>query len=286
MDEQTKGVCGSCGYPQEAGHSDDCARTKKEQNHGEHSFSNLSAKLEKVGYDKTNILTVCTEENLIGHGGNADVYQIPGVETYVVRVKQWGNGGHEIQSEIEEVEDVFPEFNVGQAVAKMPEDGIFFLKRQTGIPAGVPYGEIRRKGGEKADSMYAEHSKRAAEMPQSAYDEFAKLLIVINERDHQFDPSKANNVLVDVESGSFNLVDINKREEGSTYRNSITDMIVTLIDNSYAWKYRGEIPLETYRKKIIEKCLEAGKKTGLYIPRPEETDTSLDYSFELAGQKR
>ena len=209
-------------------------------------------------------MDICTDKNLIGHGGNANVYKIPSVEKYVLKVAHARKKGVEAAGELKEIKDVFPEFNVGQAVAEIAEDGVYFLRRQKGISAGVPYGEIRSKR-ENSDPIYEEHLKRAAEMPQSAYDEFARMLLVINERDRQFDPSKANNVLVDVESGKFNLVDINQRGENSTYKNGLGDMVITLMDNAYAWRYKGQAPLEIYRKMILDKCIEAGKKVGLQI---------------------
>lgn len=283
MAEQYNGVCSSCGYPTETGHSKDCRLNRKEQSSGEYSFSDLLAELEKVCFDKDKILDICTEDNLIGHGGNADVYKIPNVEKYVLRVlrraKAKGEG-----SEIEEVKDEFSEFNVGQAVAKISDAEIYFLKKQKGIPAGVPHGRIRREG-KNSDPIYEEHLKRAAEMPQSAYDEFAKILVAINVRGYNFDPSKANNVLLDVENGKFNLVDVNKRNENSTYENEMADMVITLMDNSYAWRYKGSAPLESYRKVILDKCIEAGKKVGLHLPEAGK-NSSLDYSFKLAGQER
>ncbi len=185
---------------------------------------------------------------------------------------------------IEEVRGELPEFNVGQAVAKVSGAEIYFLKKQKGIPAGVPHGKIRREG-KNSDPIYEDHLKRAAEMPQSAYDEFAKILVAINARGYNFDPSKASNVLLDVESGKFNLVDINKRNENSVYKNEMADMVITLMDNSYAWKYNGSAPVDAYRKIILDKCIEAGKKVGLHLPEAGK-NSSLDYSFKLAGQER
>ncbi len=45
-------------------------------------------------------------------------------------------------------------------------------------------------------------------MPQSAYDDFATMLLNLEKKGLMFDPSKANNVLVDTPGKSFNLVDI------------------------------------------------------------------------------
>lgn len=283
MAEQHRSVCSSCGCPTEAGHAKDCQLNREEQNGWEYSFSDLLAELEKAGFDKDKISDICREENLVGHGGNADVYKIPNVEKYVLRVVRWKRGGGEV-GKIEEVKDELPELNVGQAVAKMSGAEIYFLKKQRGIPAGVPHGKMRREG-ENADPIYEEHLKRAAEIPQSAYDEFARILVAINARGYNFDPSKANNVLLDAEKGEFNLVDVNKRSENSAYKNEMADMVIVLMDNSYAWRYKGTAPVEDYRKTILGKCIEAGKKVGLHLPEAGK-NSSLDYSFKLAGQER
>jgi hypothetical protein len=205
------------------------------------------------------------------------------LKKYVLRVVRWKKGGREA-GKIEEVQDDLPELNVGQAVARMSNAEIYFLKKQKGIPAGVPHGKIRCEG-KNADPVYEEHLKRAAEMPQSAYDKFAKILVAINARGYIFDPSKANNVLLDTENGEFNLVDINKRSKNSTYKNEVADMVITLMDNSYAWRYKGTAPIEDYRKTILDKCIEAGEKVGLHLPEAGK-NSSLDYSFKLAGRER
>jgi predicted nucleic acid-binding Zn ribbon protein len=80
MVEKHSSICSSCGCPAEAGHSKDCQLNREEQSGAEYTFSDLLAELEGAGFDKDKILDICTEENIVGHGGNADVYKIPNVE--------------------------------------------------------------------------------------------------------------------------------------------------------------------------------------------------------------
>ena len=252
----------------------------------EPSFGDLVESMgrsDKPAFDEKRVLNFCTKENFLGRGKNANVYEIPGMEKYVLKVEHGVEQKKEVDGKIEEVKDVFPEFNFGQAVARISNEGIYLLKKQNGVPAGVPNGDARKKS-EIGDTVYEDHLQRTSEIPQSAYDEFAESLIVINHRDHQFDP-KFGNVLVDPEKGKFNLVDITKRNEGSNYKNGIVDMMVSLMDNSYAGRYKGVAPVEGYRKEILQKCIEAGKKVGWEIPEPGEKP-SIDYSFKLAGIER
>lgn len=289
MSEYSRAACELCQYPSEAGHAIDCptktsAVVETETNKPEHSFEDLTVELNKAGLDKTNLLSSCTPENFLGQGGNAEVYTISGVEKYVLKISNSRRKDTPISGEIIKVDDKFPEFNIGQAVGEVTGEGILLLRKQAGIPAGVPYGEIR-KNQEKGDLAYEEHLKRASEMPQAAYDEFAKMLLIINERNHKFDPSKASNILVDVEANRFNMVDINENESNSNYQNNVGELVVVLMDNSYAWKYKGNIPLDNYRKIILEKCIEAGKRVGWEVPAVG-ISSSLDYSFKLAGESR
>lgn len=254
---------------------------------GEYRYSvgNLLSDLNRVGIDRKRLSDVFTKENHLGHGGNAEVYAIPGVEQYVIKVANSINSGHEVMGEIEDLADIFPEHNFGQAIARVSGEPIYFLKKQFGIPAGVPYGEIRRAKGEAADRMYEEHLRRTAAMPQSAYDELLRDLMIINERDCKFDPSKASNVLVDFENERFNVLDIERRRKDSEYTNSAADMVIVLMDNAYAYQYKGTVDLTLYRKIILDKCLEAGKKFGWQIPA-KGVNASFDHSFTLAGQER
>lgn len=289
MSENSRTVCEFCQYPSEAGHAIDCptkisVTVETETNKPEHSFADLTAELNKAGLDKTNLLDSCSLENFLGQGGNAEVYSIPGVEKYVLKISNYRRKDASISGEITKVDDKFPEFNIGQAVGEVAGEGILLLRKQAGIPAGVPHGEIR-KNQEKGDLAYEEHLKRTSEMPQVAYDEFARMLLIINARDHKFDPSKSSNVLVDTDIQRFNMVDINESEPNSNYQNNAGELAVVLMDNSYAWQYKGNVPLDNYRKIILEKCIEAGKKVGWEVPAVG-VNPSLDYSFKLAGEPR
>lgn len=87
-------------------------------------------------------------ENLLGSGGNASVFSIPGLEGYCLRVPNGRFGADTSIEPLKPIEDRFPDINLGQAVASL--GGSLLLKEQKGIPAGVPYGEMRKIGGEPA----------------------------------------------------------------------------------------------------------------------------------------
>jgi hypothetical protein len=246
----------------------------------QYSFAALLSAMSARGLAAVDLLRSVCQNNLLGQGGNAAVYAIPGIPDFVVRVPTWEGGERALPScTLVQVEDPLPDLNVGQAVAQLGNCQI--LKRQNGIPAGVPYGPVRRAWGEEAVGLYFDSLARAARMPQAAYDRFAATLLIVNEHGFQFDPSKANNVLIDEPSASFNLVDLSRRSEGSSYRDSLVSMSVTLMDTPCAWKVPDRSQIEPSYREILSKCLRACSHTGL----PINLCSSAEYCFNLAGMQ-
>lgn len=248
-------------------------------------LADFKAKLVELGItnEQTLLQKSSTTENLLGSGGNASVFAIPGLEGYVLRVPHGVFSENQLAA-IEPVEDKFPEMNLGQAVASM---GTFtVLKEQRGIPGGVPTGEIRKRGGEEAELVYQYWLEKAASMPQDAYDSLAQLFAFLREHRLNFDPSKANNILLDLDKQVFNVVDLNPTDVGREPVNNLNYMVIPLMDNGYAWQVKNperEAGLTELRKEILLKSYEAAKKAGL--PVPPEDDSSLEYSFKLAGME-
>lgn len=214
---------------------------------------------------------------VIGRGGNANVYEIPGTE-YVLRVLK-NRTAKEI-TKLEPVEDGLKDVSVGQAV--LEGDGVQVLRRQRGETAGLSSSDTKYtkdttpEGQSKNDSAYERATKMAADMPQSAYDQWAAELATVAKRGYNFDPSKSNNLLIDSEAGRFNMVDVNKSK--TPYKAGLSDMLVVLMGNTYGYKYKGR-NLEAERQAIYRKSLEAAQKAGL----PLELGSSGKYSLELAG---
>ena len=219
------------------------------------------------------VLSALQNKIELGRGGNAIVYDIPGTD-FVARVPK-GSALPATSDAVVTVADPFDGKNFGQPVAKVGE--IQILRRQNGIPAGLAIPKNLTQ--EEADTQYATAVNAAASMPQSAFDKFAADLMFLNSRGASFDPSKSNNVLIDPNSGQFNLVDINQNK-AKDYNNSFADMAITLIGNTYAYKYKGSESLKSAYRQIYDKSLIAAKKTGLEI---DKDSSSLKYSEKLAG---
>lgn len=244
----------------------------------------FQAQLERVGLSNPDDLIVRSSvtENLVGSGGNSSVYKIPEVEEYVLRVPNGRFGGDTSMGVLEPVDDRLPELNIGQAVARM--GGHKILKRQLGVPAGVPYGPIRQSA--EGILLYQKSLARAAEMPQTSYDSLAYLFQLLNSNALNFDPSKSNNILIDEKNMVFNVVDINPPDHGAKTHNDLGRMVVPLMDNAFASKVKNsdiDALLTESRKTILLKSIQASKTANL--PPVDPKDDSLAYSFELAGVK-
>lgn len=213
---------------------------------------------------------------ILGHGGNATVYGIN--DQFALRIPKSATGKR--LGNIVPVEDPFPGRNFGQVVATAGDAQI--VRRQAGVPAGVPFGAER--SGPNAAKVYAESTQRAAEMPQSAYDDLARDLMFLNENGYQFDPSKANNLLIDTAGKKFNVVDLNPR--AGDYRNGAHELAVVLMDNAFANYPAGAegLPPEMteWRKQILSKVRKAAEETGLPL---NEDDPSFRFSKQLAGER-
>jgi hypothetical protein len=209
----------------------------------------------------------------LGRGGNAIVFDLPGTP-YVVRVPK-GSSAPKAADPVVPANDPFEGRNFGQPLFTV--GNVQILRRQEGTPAGLT--NYKTLAPEKANEQYEQAIMAAAQMPQEAYDQFAADLKYLNDKGARFDPSKSNNVLIDTRSGRFNLVDINQKES-SGYKNSFGDMVITLIGNTYAWRYKGFTDLTEYRRAIYLKSLAAAQKAGLEI---NESDPSVAYSRKLAG---
>lgn len=246
----------------------------------------LIEQLKYLGLDSFEKVTaIATDENFLGEGGNASIFAIPNNDQYVVRIQHRAWVGP-TEGELELLESPFSDMNVGQAVARL--GNAFILKRQEGIPAGLTHVEIRRLGltHELANLDYLQRTTLAANMPQQAYDELAELIRIINEKGYNFDPSKPNNILIDEKRKRFNLIDLNSRDPSSDYRDTLTSLVVPLMNNSYAWQVNDpdiEQHLVVQRGKILEKAIQASIKANL--PVSGEGDSSLEYSFKIAGRE-
>ena len=216
--------------------------------------------------------------NLLGKGGNANVFTTSDPR-YVLRVEKSAWSGKEAVTaeniQLKLVEDKFAGMNFGQAVAE--GGGAKLLLKQDGEPAGLD--PLKTKPGfEKAaaDNIapFRESLERTANMPQEAYDNLMGELLALEAMGYAIDPSKSNNILVDPETGKFNIVDVNDGK-GVTSNNVDSILVMLLANgNSNSFRVYRESLKSTYRT-IFDKVMLAGEKAGM--------DLTLSGSGEMSA---
>lgn len=239
------------------------------------------------------IFSALSEDTFIGRGGNASVYRIQGHSEYALRVpnhllKIFADVVHEPN----EIEDpLFQGRNFGQPLVEYG-DGITLLYLQEGMPVGVPpylRNGSKARPSEENDITYAESTKIAAEMPLEAYIEMLEDVKFLRSIDKRFDPSKSNNMLMDIQIQRFKFVDIMTKNPGSDYDNCPQELVTMLFDNSYAWQYKGDQAdeIQENRINILNKIILAAERLEMPLSKNEaEEDASFSYSLTLAGYEK
>lgn len=212
----------------------------------------------------------------IGEGSANIAYEIPENLEYVMRFpRESAKSGM-----LKIVEDIFPELNIGQTVAEI--GNIKVSKKQTGIPAGVPYKD--RLGGSMQNVLtYRKHIFRTAEMPQAAYDDLADTFKRLNEHGYSFDMANPNNILVDEKNKKFNLVDDLNEIVDDEDQNSYASLALPLIDTFFAPNLSFSADIAPSWKVIIEKSRKAAQNADL--PQPQKNLSCLNYILSLAGMR-
>lgn len=220
-------------------------------------------------------------ENFLGRGGNGAVYKLDFTDDFVVKVPEFATKSPKT-GPLQKVDDIMPEANIGQPVAKMGD--YLILKKQNGFAAGAPDARSRRSmTPEAAEAVYARSINESAALPQSAYDELAVLMVNLEKRGLQFDPSKPGNILIDTAAKRFNLVDISPTNATSPRHHTVSDIIVPLMDNYFTGSVLSDKGLK-YRAQlaqIIDKATRAARSASMHPAAG--ADSSLQYSYKLAG---
>ena len=191
---------------------------------------------EKTDFINTQLINIIRNpENVIGSGFVHTAYSIPQNEEYVLRVESdalpYIDFKNINKAKIEDVEDKDLDINIGQAVANIvlkndwddPYTVINVLKKQTGESVGVqpaetlskdgwgieeygilPYYDITRK------EKYARTIHKVAEIPVESYEKLLSTFQKACDAGYIFDHKNSNNILVDSNAKSFNLIDLNK----------------------------------------------------------------------------
>lgn len=149
-------------------------------------------------------------ENYINEGLSNKVYRIPDNPDFLLRVKK--NPTPERNLGFGPVEDVFPDLNVGQEIARLNDD-VTVVVAQKGEPCG-----FRRWAGSKMlpiqpedKAQFIRYISTIAGFPLKAYENFIKEAQIVN-KVKLIDIHNSQNVLYDTENNCFNIVDVSAKD--------------------------------------------------------------------------
>ncbi len=172
-------------------------------------------------------------ENKIGKGFYNCAYKIEGNDNFIFRVSNFSKQNLDFTNiEIKDTEDKELKVNIGQQVAEitlksgndtLPEMRIEVLKKQTGKSLGVPPPEVfnddngNLKTGElpyddiSKKEQYFKSLEILSKMPLEAYEKLIDTIQKAGERGLLIDYYNSNNILLDEENQSINVIDMDKR---------------------------------------------------------------------------
>jgi len=237
-------------------------------------YEDFSAWLQNQGVDAHTLIDQLSKKPPDHSGGNANFWYIP-QSNFGLRIVRRGNS--EKLLPMQKQDDALKDMNVGQPIANLG-NGIQILKTQLGSPAGPKhlFHKMKQEEQTKELEIYKNKIFQSSQMPQSAYDALMQQLVVLNQRGYRIDPSKPGNILIDPSKG-FNLVDVNKSENGSL--NNAGDIIVMLMGGNFHYPKISSPEIQQASQIMIKKIEIAAQKANL----PLTKGPSVNYSYSLAG---
>ena len=234
----------------------------------------------------------------LGSGFSHSAYMIPGNEAYILRTPNTKvqKDYNFKNADIKDTEDKDLNVNIGQEVASIEvptDEGISIqiqvLKKQTGKPIGVPPsqavyiedtdilrdGEIPYEARERKE-QYASTIHTVAQLPVETYEKLIDDIRAAEKAGYCFDHLNSNNLLIDEEKGSINLIDMDKNKLPANLGN----VLYALTNINYFSTFRSQYdscPMgnEEISKafedtvKIIDKFIQAMKNKGEKFNRDE-----------------
>ncbi len=261
---------------------------------------------EKTGFTAVNLKEILSnEENKLGKGFTHSAYLIPNNNQYVIRTGNVDFSKIDFENiEIKDEEEKDLKVNIGQQVAAINvyEKGskgfpykLEVLKKQEGTPIGVPpatvvyiensdgilkdgelpYEDISRK------EKYAKTLHAVANLPISAYEKLIDTLAEVKKSGYELDHLNSNNLFVDEENKSINLIDMEKKPFEINFGNALYALSNIYYLSTFTSSLDDAPMSEEKIKKayddtltVIDKFLNAMKNKGVKFNR-------RNYSYEF-----
>lgn len=239
--------------------------------------SNLPAEISKnipEGYSIDSLILMAqNDRNLRGIGANSRVYDIPYLNSYVLKVL---NKDDPNNVKIDE----FPsDINLGQPVWQSKENPrLIILKKVEGQEHSIPFWSDtiwdkeakapRLVSKEQAD-VYFNSINRLALMPQKSFDEIALKVKLLSDNGYKIDSINPNNLIVD--ENEIHIIDYFKvkLKERDVYQNCSYDLIAIMLDFTLLPEYFEKMDENQKNeflknaKSIFEKVQQGAENSGL-----------------------
>ncbi len=254
---------------------------------------------QETEFIKTQLPEILTNPDYkLGSGFSHSAYIIPGNEDYILRTSNMkAQRSYDFENaKIKDTEDKNLNINIGQEVANIEfqtNNGIPFrievLKKQTGKPIGVPPSQAiyiedtgKLREGEKPyearerKEQYATTIHTVAQLPVSAYEKLIDNIRAAEQAGYHFDHLNSNNLLLDKEKGSINLIDMEKNKVPANLGNVLYALTNINYFSTFASQYdpypMGNEEIGTAIKdtmEITDKFISAMKNKGEKFNRDE-----------------
>lgn len=221
---------------------------------------------------------VSKPENKIGEGVKKIVYNIDGIDDYVVAFFKQREPSDE--NPLVGVKDAFPNYNFGQEIATNNAN-ISVMKKINGKVHSIPDWTSKYQGlvyrgvpiTEQDAKIFLAGLLDLEQLPWSSYIDFAQQVKYLNDRRIKIDLFNPNNIIVDMQKEKITHFDLFEKPEifhplGKDL-NGVQDMINILADALLHGEYAKVLSDEERNlmikatKRIAEKCTIAGEIVGL-----------------------
>lgn len=277
------------------------------------NYADFLNKLHKAYKNKSlkNVIfsTIKNDENYIGSGFSADVYSIPKVDDYLIRLERKHFTPQSlIDNQIvpQRQNELAPNF--GQYIATN-NHGLFITKKVSGESHSLPNWSELIKGLEQGTTELTYKNAKfifdkvvnLSQFPQKSFDDLAKNIQSLNKyTDCEIDIMNPNNLIVDQNSKTINIIDLwyKHSENGSCAPfNGVDSMINLMLDpltfNKVLEKLndRQKEQLLDASVNIIKKVFLAAEKYGLERNKDNamiiynDIDNNSNFNFALPAYR-
>lgn len=224
--------------------------------------------------------TIADKKNYIGSGFNANAYNIPGVDDYIIRIERKTFTPQSfIQNPITEETQNALAPNFGQFVASN-NFGFFINKKVFGESHSLSNWAEKIKAVEYGQELTHTDAKtflnkihNIAEFPLQSYTELAQKIRKLNKfTESEIDIINPNNLIIDNENKKFGIIDLwYKHKENGNFPpyNGIDSMINLMLDPFLHKRAYGKLSntdgdkLKLASETIIKKVFKASETAGL-----------------------